>query len=47
MDVPFTKNMPMRVTPELVRSSILEAHELGMAVMNKVGDAPYRKLHRG
>ena len=38
-------NMPMTVTPELIRSSILSAHELGEAVTREVGDEAYRRLH--
>ena len=38
-------NMPMTVTPELIRSSILSAHELGEAVSREVGDEAYRRLH--
>ena len=37
-------NMPMTVTTELVRSSILEAHELGEAVAKDFGDEAYRRL---
>jgi len=41
---PFTGNMPMPVTAELVRSAILDAHRLGLAVAQKSGDAAYRRL---
>jgi glycerol dehydrogenase len=41
---PFTGNMPMPVTAELVRSAILDAHRLGLAVVKKSGDAAYRRL---
>lgn len=34
-------NMPLKVTKELMRSSILEAHELGVAVAAELGDAAY------
>ena len=44
---PFIGNMPMRVTAEKVRSAILDAHRLGMATVEKVGDAAYRRLQRG
>ena len=37
-------NMPMTVTTELVRSSILEAHELGEAVAKDFGEEAYRRL---
>ncbi len=46
MTFPFISNMPMAVTPELVRSSILEAHRLGLDVAAKTGDEAYRRLHR-
>jgi glycerol dehydrogenase len=42
---PTSHNMPMPVTPELVRSSILSAHELGLSVTRDKGDSAYRKLH--
>jgi glycerol dehydrogenase len=42
---PFIGNMPMRVTAESVRSAILDAHRLGLTVVEKVGDAAYRRLH--
>ena len=38
-------NMPMPMTPELVCTAILDAHELGLAVAESVGDAAYRRLH--
>ena len=40
-------NMPMTVTPELIRSSILSAHELGEAVAREVGDEAYRRVQGG
>jgi glycerol dehydrogenase-like iron-containing ADH family enzyme len=46
MAFPFTGNMPMPVTTELVRTAILEAHRLGLAVSEKTGDAAYRRIHR-
>jgi glycerol dehydrogenase len=42
---PFTGNMPMPVTAELVRSALLDADRLGRTVAQKTGDAPYRRLH--
>ena len=44
--VPFTSNMPMPVTAALVRTAILDAHRLGLAVVAKTGDAAYRRLQR-
>ncbi len=41
---PTVHNMPMTVTPELIRSSILSAHELGLSVSGSSGDSAYRKL---
>ena len=43
---PFIGNMPMRVTAESVRSAILDAHRLGLTVVEKVGDAAYRRLQQ-
>jgi glycerol dehydrogenase len=43
---PFNGNMPMRVTAESVRSAILDAHRLGLTVVEKVGDAAYRRLQQ-
>ena len=37
-------NMPMVVTPDLIRESILSAHELGEVVAKDIGDAAYRRL---
>src|SRR5262245_13523154 len=45
--VPFTGNMPMPVTTELVRTAILDAHRLGLAVAEKTGDEAYRRMHHG
>lgn len=45
MAFPFTGNMPMPVTTELVRTAILDAHRLGLAVVEKTGDAAYRRIH--
>jgi glycerol dehydrogenase len=42
---PFTGNMPMPVTPELVRSAVLDADRLGAALATRTGDAAYRRLH--
>jgi glycerol dehydrogenase len=44
MDWPSSHNMPMPITPELIRSSILSAHELGLSVTESLGDSAYRKL---
>jgi glycerol dehydrogenase len=47
LSFPFIGNMPMRVTAEMVRSAILDAHRLGSTTAEKVGDAAYRRLQRG
>ena len=44
MGAAIMHNMPMTVTPELIRSSILQAHELGEAVASEIGDEAYRRL---
>ncbi len=47
MEWPTVHNMPMNVTPDLIRSSLLAAHELGRKIADVDGDAAYRKLHAG
>ncbi len=47
MEWPTVHNMPMNVTPDLIRSSLLAAHELGRKVAEVDGDAAYRKLQAG
>ena len=37
-------NMPMTVTTELVRDSMLSANELGEVVASEIGDEAYRRL---
>jgi glycerol dehydrogenase len=44
---PIIHNMPMPITPEFVRASIIGAHELGLSVTESLGDDAYRKLHAG
>ena len=41
---PLTHNMPMEVTPGVIRTAIVDAHELGERVATRVGDAAYRRL---
>jgi glycerol dehydrogenase len=41
---PFIGNMAQPVTAELVRSSVLDAHRLGLSVAEQVGDEAYRRL---
>jgi len=41
---PFIGNMPQPVTAELVRSAVLDAHQLGLSAAQKIGDAAYRRL---
>jgi len=47
MGFPFLANMPMPVSAALVRSTILDAHRLGVRVADQAGDAAYRRLRRG
>jgi glycerol dehydrogenase len=44
---PYTANMPMPVTAEMVRSAILDADVLGRSVQRDAGDAAYRRVHAG
>ena len=44
MGASIMHNMPMVVTPELIRESILSAHELGEVVAKDIGDEAYRRL---
>ena len=44
---PSVHNMPMAVTPELILSSILAAHELGVTVTRSSGDDAYRRIQSG
>lgn len=42
---PFIGNMPQPMTPATVRSALLDAHRLGVRVVEKAGDTAYRRLH--
>jgi hypothetical protein len=42
---PYTANMPMKVTAQMVRSAILDADTLGRSVQRDAGDAAYRRVH--
>jgi len=42
---PYIGNMPAPVDAAALRSGLLGAHELGLAVRAEVGDASYRRLH--
>jgi glycerol dehydrogenase len=44
---PFIGNMPIPVSAETVRSAVLDAHVLGLAVADKIGDEAYRRLQDG
>jgi glycerol dehydrogenase len=44
---PSIGNMPRPVSAEGVRSALLAAHTLGLSVIEKVGDAAYRRLQGG
>lgn len=41
---PFVGNMPMKITPEFVKSAILDAHHLGLSISEQIGDSAYRHL---
>jgi len=45
MAYPTIYNMQMDMNADLVRSSILAAHDLGLSVVSSAGDDAYRKLH--
>jgi glycerol dehydrogenase len=42
---PFIGNMMVRIDAESLRSGLLGAHELGLSVSGRLGDAAYRRLH--
>ena len=46
LEFPFIDNMPMKVDADVARNAVLGAHELGISVADKIGDAAYRRLHR-
>ena len=46
MTNPNAHHMPMQISHEIVRQSILDAHELGLAVADEVGDEAYRRLQK-
>jgi hypothetical protein len=39
--------MPFPVTAEVLRSAILDAHELGLSIAGIEGDEAYRRLQAG
>ena len=41
---PIAHHMPMPVTYESIRKSLLDAHQLGLKVSEGIGDAAYRRL---
>lgn len=45
MAYPTVHNMPMEMTPDFIRDSILGADELGRVVAADLGDTAYRRLH--
>jgi glycerol dehydrogenase len=47
MAFPFIGNMPMEIDAQVLRKGLLGAHDLGLAVAQQAGDAPYRRLHAG
>jgi glycerol dehydrogenase len=44
---PLVHNMPFPVTAEVLRSAILDAHELGVSIAGSEGDEAYRRLQAG
>jgi glycerol dehydrogenase len=44
---PFIGNMALPIDAAVLRQSLLDAHELGLAECQRAGDASYRRLHGG
>jgi glycerol dehydrogenase len=44
-DVFFIHHEPFEITPQKLKSALLQAHSLGLEVSKKVGDEAYRSLH--
>jgi glycerol dehydrogenase len=44
MTWPNVHNMPITVTADLLRKSIMDAHGLGLSVAESIGDGAYRRL---
>jgi glycerol dehydrogenase len=44
MTFPFIGNMPQAISAETVRAAVLDAHQIGRSVAEKVGDEAYRRL---
>jgi glycerol dehydrogenase len=44
---PLTHNMPLEVTPNVVKTAIVNAHQLGVRVAASVGDEAYQRLQAG
>jgi len=40
-------NLPFDVTPESLRDALLSANDLGINVVQQVGDEAYRRLQAG
>ena len=45
LSFPFINNLPVEVTAELIRESILNASELGESIIKEQGNDAYRRLH--
>lgn len=43
---PFIANMPFKVDAQVIKDAILGAHQMGLEVDSRLGDAAYRRLHR-
>jgi glycerol dehydrogenase len=44
MSLPLIHNMPLTVTPEVVKTAVLSAHEMGAEIASIHGDSAYRRL---
>lgn len=45
MTLPILRNEPFEVTKKTLLAAALQAHEMGLAIENSVGNAAYRSLH--
>lgn len=42
---PSVRHMPVTISQDLIRASILGAHEFGLKIAEEIGDEAYRRLH--
>ena len=47
LEFPFIGNMREPMTTEVVRSAVLQAHALGRTIVEREGDAAYRRIQKG